>query len=100
MEQTRDDGSVYSVIDRAARLTLALAVLGTLFASGAVAADNATTPAPVTPAPAADDPGATEPADATAGMAIPSTTGPVAAAGVAAGIAVGVGLFSRFGRDR
>ncbi|WP_424016773.1 hypothetical protein ACOZ4N_12890 [Halorientalis pallida] len=99
MEQTRDDGTVYSVIDRAARLALALAVLG-LAVSGVAAADNATTPAPATPAPAADDPGATEPVDANAGMAIPSATGPVAGAGIAAGIAIGVGLFSRFGREQ
>ena len=98
MGQTRDDGTAYSVIDRAARLALALAVLGTLFVSGVAAADNATTPAPATPAPAADDPGAAEPADANAGVAIPSATGPVAGAGLAAGIAIGVGLFSRFGR--
>lgn len=99
MEQRRDDRPVYSAVGRAARLAFALALLGTLFVSG-VAAHNATTPAPVTPVPAADDPGATGPTDANDGLTVPSATGPVAAAGVAAGIAVGVGLFSRFGRNR
>lgn len=100
MGQILDDESVYTVIDRAARLALALAVLGTLFVSGVAAADNGTTPAPATPAPAADDPGVTEPAETNAGLGVPSATGPVAGAGVATGLAIGVSLFSRFGRQQ
>ena len=99
MGQTRDSATdQYSAFDRSTWLVLGLTVLG-LAVSGAAAADGTATPSPLTPAPAADDPGAADPVDANAGLTLPSATGPVAGAGIATGLVVAVGLFSRFERD-
>ncbi|WP_336000991.1 hypothetical protein [Halorientalis halophila] len=105
MGTIRDGGTDgHCVIDRAARLTLALVVLGALCTGTALGADATTvspeTPSPVTPAQAADDPGAaTGQADAGDDPAIPVGTGPAAGAGVAAGLAVAVGLVARFDHE-
>lgn len=97
MGQIRDDGlDQDSGLDRAARLLLVLTLLGTCLVGVAVA-ENATTPPPATPGAVADDPGAPAPVEATAGMALPSATGPAAGAGMAAGLGVAAGLFSRYG---